>query len=973
MLNNNYIYALRARERVEAFRNANIEMDTDAGFLDRWLNIKSLTNINDTKEWLFHEDITIDEFTYVIKPFDEFEKSILTDYVNKTDWYNELNRMLTEYKGIDSKRLNLKNNIAHVIGPFICDFTIFLTKLVESLSNVKVKESSISKIIDFVANDLSSYTIKVITWELHVFKEENPEFVNDLNDKSDGFREFIDIRYGNTEKLEKLYQEYPAMTRRIVKRLQCFKEHFKNAFTRIDKDYIEANQLFNINSNEIVDIDCGQGDSHQGGQSVLLITFSNKEKVLYKPKDLLIEKKFYEFLDWFNKNNKGELFEFKSIKALYRDNYSLTEFVHSSEADSIADVKKYYNILGQYLMLFYILYGNDMHLENIIANGDMPYIIDLETLFQDTEGIYQHNNLPEEKITEMIRESVLTIGILPFIGLTQNEEGKGVDISGLKGTSQILPFKVLKPKHVNTIDMVFEYDYAELKGAKNIPVLNGQQVQLDAYINDIMDGFGSMARFLINNKYEVNKIIGCIFGGEEIIVRLLLKATANYAALNNYSNHPNYLKDMVVFEKLLENLMSFPYANKKVVISEIDSMHFNDIPIFFRNVNDKDLIDSFGKRYEDQLSSNCLEKSLKRLEEFNQIDMEKQMNYIKLSLGVLKIENENKIFEINNSHIECKDTIDYEKQLNSINKLLVDKIIYNTDKTDLNWAIIYEKTSSLSPLDVSLFEGISGLGTYFFNLYKYNQKKEYKIIYEQIKNKIMAIPNKIFLNSKELLTAHYFLSLVYQETAESIIEDKIKIVLALFYNIQKNFQAGRYNIEKNYLELVYLSKCLVNMHKLTGITEARDAAEVILGMISNYSNNKFNLHAYQILSSVESYLGKTVFDGTSFSSYLKEVLQQDTVALWKSQFYDTYKNGLMMPVNCLLNEYWNSGSNSPYKKAKGLMDITLSSFNENDQYRIFKAAEYNALSLYDGLTGIAYTILRLISPSKIQDAYLMNI
>ena len=62
--------------------------------------------------------------------------------------------------------------------------------------------------------------------------------------------------------------------------------------------------------------------------------------------------------------------------------YCFEEFIEHDSLDSLEDAKSYYFNFGCLLALVYMLNGNDMHHENIIAKGKNPVLIDAETFIQ---------------------------------------------------------------------------------------------------------------------------------------------------------------------------------------------------------------------------------------------------------------------------------------------------------------------------------------------------------------------------------------------------------------------------------------------------------------------------------------------------------------------------------------------------------------------------------------------------------------
>lgn len=68
-------------------------------------------------------------------------------------------------------------------------------------------------------------------------------------------------------------------------------------------------------------------------------------------------------------------------KAFYGDNYTFDSYVEYRECSNEIQVNRYYGRFGQLCSLIWVLCGNDIHYENIIAYSEYPVIIDVETLF----------------------------------------------------------------------------------------------------------------------------------------------------------------------------------------------------------------------------------------------------------------------------------------------------------------------------------------------------------------------------------------------------------------------------------------------------------------------------------------------------------------------------------------------------------------------------------------------------------------
>ena len=101
------------------------------------------------------------------------------------------------------------------------------------------------------------------------------------------------------------------------------------------------------------------------------------------------------------------------IKRITNEKYCIEEFISNRECKTEDEIIKYYHRFGEYVALAYLLCGNDFHYENVIAHGEFPVLIDIETLIQNDSPIKRADN-PYVKLSEKKYSSVLSTALLPF-------------------------------------------------------------------------------------------------------------------------------------------------------------------------------------------------------------------------------------------------------------------------------------------------------------------------------------------------------------------------------------------------------------------------------------------------------------------------------------------------------------------------------------------------------------------------------
>jgi lantibiotic modifying enzyme len=143
---------------------------------------------------------------------------------------------------------------------------------------------------------------------------------------------------------------------------------------------------------------------------------------------------------------------------------------------------------GGYLALLYAIEATDFHLENLIAAGEHPVLIDLETLFHP-RAPGEQSFLDDDPAAEAEWHSVLHVGLLP-VRLMPSEASDGVELSGLGGApGQLTPFPVPVLEKEGTDEMALDRQRVPVQGSHNRPSLADAEVDLADYTEALVAGF----------------------------------------------------------------------------------------------------------------------------------------------------------------------------------------------------------------------------------------------------------------------------------------------------------------------------------------------------------------------------------------------------------------------------------------------------------------------------------------------------
>jgi type 2 lantibiotic biosynthesis protein LanM len=535
------------------------------------------------------------------------------------------------------------------------------------------------------------------------------------------FQSFIQ-RLRQPENAIAILAEYPVLARQLTICINQWAEVSLEFLNRLCDDWALIRSCFNPADNPgmLVDLAGGAGDTHRGGRSVMIATFESGFRIVYKPKSLAVDIHFQELLTWLN--DKGCKPSLRTLTMLDRGDYGWVEFVEHRGCSSPAELKRFYQRHGAYLALLYALNANDFHFENLIAVGEDPVLIDLETVLQP-----QFDRFDETQATaateKALVESVLQVGLLP-LRLWSTDEYSGIDLSGLGGSGgQLSPDRVPQLAGTGTDAMHYIRQRVELPGDNNRPNLSGVEVSASAYVDDIVTGFTTLYELLIDERAELLADNGPLSRFAQDEIRILLRPTRTYDQLLSESFHPDLLRDALERDLFLDRLwitvMDRAYM-AQVVKTEQADLQQGDIPIFMTNPSSLDLWGTSGERIGGVLYETGMSVVHHRLCQFGEQDMRRQHWLICASLATLDSSTDRPLvpaYHFPTSHlVETKYDASRERLLaaaQAIAERLAATAIYGDE--DASWIglepLVDEKWT-ITPLGIDLYGGLCGIALF---------------------------------------------------------------------------------------------------------------------------------------------------------------------------------------------------------------------------------------------------------------------
>jgi len=372
--------------------------------------------------------------------------------------------------------------------------------------------------------------------------------------------------------LDRFFAEFPVLSRLVAACIDDWLAAGREFALRLRKDRRALVRTFGDGAAaDVVDLDVAMSDRH-GGRSVIGVTFASGLKLIYKPRDMALERAWFDLLDWINAH--GAPADQRVVKILEKAGYGWEEFVPANPCRSRAGACNFFIRAGALQCLVYVLNGTDMHMGNLIACGSWPVLVDAECLLQPLRRAEADRDYDEATLEDLLQTGLLprprVLAIDPF------------DLSGLAGHGgQPTDYRVPVWGPVWSNDSL-GFSEGVLLPQKNLPVQNGVPLELRVHRDEFLQGFEEMHAYLQDRRRELLARGGPLRQMFACPSRVLLHTTRYYMALMSRSLRPRFLRDDALRSALLREALADqqPAIERPIVEAEAAAIENLNIPYF---------------------------------------------------------------------------------------------------------------------------------------------------------------------------------------------------------------------------------------------------------------------------------------------------------------------------------------------------------------------------------------------------------
>ncbi len=557
--------------------------------------------------------------------------------------------------------------------------------------------------------------IRVLIQDIHFCKENR---VLRGMDPGEEYRDYQERFLNDRNYIRKLCKRYPEMKRLLFFRIITVTTQIKRIASEMSED-AEAlkRQFFSGNPfNGIEKMECGLSDPHHGGQTVTKVFLDHGRVLIYKPRNL---EKDQWFMGLYGQFCRRAGLSFHNIRILARKDHSWESYIEQRPCKNEAEVKRYFQRMGILLFLCRLMDMSDMHGENIIADGEYPMPIDLETLPGNPS--YTAYESADEMTAEELRHSVLSVGILPVI--TWGGDEKGIILNALnRGEKVKTPFRIPVVKKHESSEIYIDYEQGETELAGSLPVYQGKRADPSAHAQEICQGFEYAYRYFLQERELLTERCRHLFSGGS---RYLIRHTQQYQMYLQTSFFPELLKDGGR-RRLFLHVLDKNQKDEELAGQERDALYRMDIPVFYRE--------------------GAYENWEERLKRFGEDDLKKQILLISLSLGILeKRKFVRRKADVSDAICEKKcEKERIEKQIRRIADQVCGMAVI-TGNGDIGfYGPQVEETGNfrIAPSGIFLYEGIGGITILLAIVMREYPPERYRRVFESAVNKLFFYTEK---------------------------------------------------------------------------------------------------------------------------------------------------------------------------------------------------------------------------------------
>ncbi|MEM9760926.1 MAG: type 2 lanthipeptide synthetase LanM family protein [Pseudomonadota bacterium] len=527
------------------------------------------------------------------------------------------------------------------------------------------------------------------------------------------------------------FSTYPVLARSLAERIRQWVEVGAELAARYAADRRDLETAFGALADDgrlgaLADLEAGLGDRHQDGRVVVRFRFSCGVGLIYKPRTLALDVAFQALLQWLG--DQGIEPRMGHLRVLDRGTHGWMEEIRAAPCADKEAMDRFYARQGIYLALLYALEATDMHHENVIASGEFPVLIDVETLFLPSPVDFTgpvHG--PDSVVGTVLRN-----GLLPQRSWRGIQAG-GADLSGLgAGRGQRTVVREIADAGLDT--MRFKETKRALKVGQHRPTLDGEPANPWDYHETLITHFEATYRRLLALRPRLLAQDGPLAPFQNLETRVILRSTESYAGLVHASFHPDFLQNALdrdrLFDRLWVHVPALPHL-EPLIPSERGSLRRGDFPRLTSKVASRDLWSDSGAYVRDALPRSGWDQARARIRAMGEQDLERQSTLVHQALATLRPYVEMPSDLETPLDLPAPSPAQWIRQAERVGRRL-ETLSFGDDRW-ISWFHLLPDVGgeALNPVDFDLYSGLAGIAVFYAELARLSDQGDFQALAER--------------------------------------------------------------------------------------------------------------------------------------------------------------------------------------------------------------------------------------------------
>lgn len=612
---------------------------------------------------------------------------------------------------------------------FIIDFKNAVFQNQEELERI---------VVDNVCKGIAEIPGRCLIRDIHECKEKG---LLSGRDEWEEYEDYEEHFLKSPDYIKELCKKYPEVLRLILLRINQVIMMLKDVLCAFNEDQMFFAEYCGSSEKAVAvkSIELGISDVHTTGKTVSKIELINGSRFMYKPHRLYKNQMYEEITKWFYQNLN---LSYRKRSILAKEDYGWEEYIESEGCENKVELKNYFYRLGVQLFICYLTDASDIHCENLIANGEYPELIDLETI-PGNISVHQ-GGLSENTLTNtFLRESVLRSGILP-VALWGSDAGQG-NINVIHAEKKcITPFKLPVITNPKSSSIQIMYAPKEFLLPDSLPVYQNKIVDAYEFTEEICEGFCAAYHIGKCQKEEVLKRVIPLYKEQS---RHVFRHTQQYAMYLSLSLSPEFMrntKNRIYLLHVLKARKEIQY--EKMFSYELESMLNLEIPVYFHEGDGTELYAGDGTKCADVFQKSAFQNLNSKINRLSEVDLQRQLMLIRLSMEYNLDRKESTKSVSKRKHLleDDKDTVLY----NIVKQLEIFRL---GDKGYMDWIYLTFRNGKfeLESIGMNLYDGIPGVAVFYALLKQKSKAKNVSDVLQNLDRLMFSYTDDVIAGKKE--------------------------------------------------------------------------------------------------------------------------------------------------------------------------------------------------------------------------------